>query len=83
MPFGGRVMSIQPCNNGLLLYVYQPMRGPITLMWNWGNLPYLMHIVPHPQQWLIGMASYVPTPCMLAYVFMGEGFPILYHGSSI
>lgn len=83
MPFGGRVTLTQPCNNGLLLTVQVPFRGPQQFMWNWGQLPYLMRVVPHPGQLLLGMALSVPVPCTLGTVVKGAGMPILYHGSSL
>ncbi|MFA6404639.1 MAG: hypothetical protein WCW03_01405 [Candidatus Paceibacterota bacterium] len=83
MPFGGAVTMTQPCNNGLLLTVQVPFRGPQQFMWNWGQLPYLMRVVPHPRQYLLGMALSVPVPCTLGTVVKGAGMPILYHGSSL
>jgi len=81
-PFGGQVMTVQPCNTGLLIYVKTPMTGVMPFMWLTGNLPYLMRIPPHPGQYVLGMAGTV-VPCVLGIVPMGAGPVILFHGSGI
>lgn len=81
--FGGQVIMIRPCNSGLLLEVRPPIGPNLTLMWLTGNLPYLMRIPPHPSQNLLGMASPAPVPCVVGNVTVGNGRPIIFHGSSI
>ena len=83
MSFGGRVTSVQPCNNGLLLFVLVPLRGILPFLWTTGNLPYLTHVVPHPAQEMLGRALMAPVPCTLGTTVVGTGFPIIYHGSGI
>lgn len=83
MPFGGLVTYTQVCNTGFLLYVMQPIKGLGTFMWFTGNLPYLMGVVPHSGQYLLGMAGMASIPCYLGKDQVGQGYPIIYHGSSI
>jgi hypothetical protein len=82
MPFGGQVVTVQPCNTGLLLYVKTPLMGVLPYMWLTGNLPYLMNVPPHPGQYLLGMSGAI-LPCILGIVPIGAGPVILYHGSSL
>lgn len=84
MPFGGMVKSIEPCDDGLLLYV-RTFKGLLPFKWEYGQLPYMMHIPPHPGQNLLGMgmSSYIMSPCFVGPEYIGQGFQILYHGSSI
>ena len=81
MPFGGLVVFTLPCNNGFLLTVLQ-FTGPQFFMWNFGELPYLMFIPPHPGQNVLGMALPAPVPCILGLHPQGFGFPIIFHGES-
>jgi hypothetical protein len=85
LPFGGYIIFSQPCNHGLLLTVMQPLpfKGPGFFMWQYGNLPYAMYVVPHIGQWLLGEYLPVPLTCMLGNVTYGSGYPIVFHGSSI
>jgi hypothetical protein len=80
-PFGGRVTSTLYCNDGMLLLIKQPIKGTEWFFWRYGNLPYLMHIVPHTNQWLLGKANSVKTQCYLGDDYLGEGKTIQYHGS--
>jgi hypothetical protein len=82
MGFGGQVVSIQPCNTGLLVYI-RTAYAVQPFMWFTGELPYSWYIPPHPGQWMLGMYSTVVVPCILGIIPMGAGFPILYHGSSL
>jgi len=82
LPFGGQVVTVQPCNTGLLVYLRTPFTGVMPFMWLTGNLPYLMRVPPHPGQYLLGMAG-APIPCILGVVPMGAGPVILFHGSSM
>ncbi len=81
-PFGGMVTAMRTCNSGLLLTVVEPF-GVNEYMWFWGNLPYLMYIIPHIGQNMLGMAAYGTVPCVIGTVTIGSGMPIIYHGSSI
>ena len=81
IPFGGTVTYMTTCNDGLLIGVTS-VTGFTMLKWTYGNLPYLMHVFPHIGQNVLGMASIV-TPCLLGYSYVGQGFQILFHGSSI
>lgn len=83
LPFGGLVVAQEPCDEGLLLYVDQPLYGVQPFMWFYGELPFAMYIVPHVGQWLLGEAGIAPAVCTFDGVTIGEGFPILYHGSSV
>jgi hypothetical protein len=80
--FGGRVVSIQPCNTGLLAYL-KTSKGPMPVMWFWGELPFLSYIPPHPGQQMLGKVGTALSPCVLGSVTYGAGLPVLYHGSSI
>ncbi len=82
VPFGGLVTFEYVCNTGFLVYV-ATAKGVIPFMWLWGNLPFASHIPPHPGQYLLGMASPTPVPCILGYIPIGAGLPIIYHGSSL
>lgn len=83
MPFGGTVTATLPCDSGLLLYLLVPLQGVETFMWSAGELPYMMHVVPHIGQELLGMAFPVEEPCVVGMLTVGSGFPIIYHGSSL
>jgi hypothetical protein len=80
--FGGRVTAIQPCNTGILAYL-ATARGPLSVMWFWGNLPFASYLPPHPGQYVLGRAGTTIAPCVLGTVPYGGGLPILYHGSSL
>lgn len=80
--FGGRVTAIQPCNTGILAYL-ATTKGPLPVMWFWGNLPFPSYIPPHPGQLMLGKMGPTPVPCVSGVVPSGAGFPILFHGSSI
>lgn len=82
-PFGGRIILTIPCDEGLLLTIQEPLSGVGQYMWYTGNLPYLMYVVPHIGQFVLGMASFAPGICTDSGVSIGSGFPILYHGSGI
>lgn len=82
VPFGGLVTAVQPCNQGLLVYL-KTATGPMAYMWHWGQLPYLSYIPPHPGQYLLGVAIPITEVCMLGYIPSGVGFPIKFHGSSL
>jgi len=87
--FGGIVTVEYACNTGLLVYVKDnisvvpPVSVVVPYMWLWGELPFLSYIPPHPGQELLGIALPVTVPCILGYVPIGAGFPIVYHGSSL
>jgi hypothetical protein len=84
VPFGGIVSVEYVCNTGLLVYVLTaPSGAPAPFMWFWGELPFLFHIPPHPGQILLGMAAATPVPCILGYIPIGYGLPIIFHGSSL
>lgn len=83
IPFGGMVVFTQPCDEGLLLYVNQPLTGTEPFMWFYGELPFAMFVVPHIGQYLLGQAALAPTVCTVDGLPWGEGFPILFHGSSL
>jgi len=80
-PFGGQITVTQPCNNGLLLTVKEPF-GVTQLMWNYGELPFLMHVVPHPGQYILGMSGGIAV-CTLGPLVYGKGSIILFHGDSL
>ena len=82
LPLGGQVTTVQPCDTGLLLYV-KTFTGVIPVMWLWGELPYMMHVPPHPGQYILGQDSPTPVPCFLGFVPYGAGVPIVFHGDSI
>ncbi len=82
-PFGGMVNYTQGCNSGMLLYVQVPFKGVQRFMWFTGNLPYLMKKSPHVGQNLLGMSGFMTAPCYVGKEHVGDGLPILYHGSSI
>jgi len=83
MPYGGMVTATIPCNSGgMLLYVLQPMRGITLLMWNAGELPFLMYASPHPAQNMIGEYAPATIPCVVGTATVGSGFPIIFHGES-
>jgi hypothetical protein len=82
IPFGGQVVSIQPCDSGLLLYL-KGFWGITPYMWTYGDLPYLMHVPPHPGQYMLGAALPAMVPCVLGILTVGTGFPIIFHGSSL
>lgn len=82
IPFGGLVTMMQPCDEGLLVYVLTPITGVIPFMWLWGELPFLMYIPPHIGQELLGYAATVPAVCTISGVPYGAGLPIIMHGSS-
>jgi hypothetical protein len=81
--FGGRVVAIIPCNSGLLVYVLTTLKAVIPYMWFTGELPFTMHVPPHPGQQLLGKVGAAVAPCILGTVPLGGGLPILYHGSSL
>ena len=86
--FGGIVTAEYTCNTGLLIYVKDAISTPpffsiVPYMWLTGELPFLSYIPPHPGQELLGTALPMPMPCILGYIPIGFGFPIIYHGSSI
>lgn len=82
-PFGGLVTAIIPCNSGELVYVLEPFFGVIPVMWNTGELPFLMHVPPHPGQEMLGMLGTAFEPCIIGAIPTGGGLPILYHGESL
>lgn len=83
--FGGwDVMQVQ-CNSGYLITFKsaEPAFKPSKIMWNWGELPFLAYVPPHPGQSMIGFLAPVPEPCFLGKVKIGEGLPIEFHGENI
>lgn len=83
LPFGGMVTLTQPCNNGLLLTVLQPLSGTQQFMWTYGNLPFNWHVIPHVGQEMLGNYLVGTIPCTLGNTTVGQGSLILFHGSSI
>ncbi|HVU06508.1 MAG TPA: hypothetical protein VHC46_04755 [Thermodesulfobacteriota bacterium] len=85
LSIGGTVLFQYVCNTGLLLYIKSatPPYAVMPLMWLWGELPFSKYIPPHPGQQILGVAAPTVVPCVLGYVPIGVGFPILFHGSSI
>ncbi len=81
--FGGLITFTQPCDEGLLLYIDEPMVGIIPYMWYVGELPFAFYVPPHIGQFLIGDAFPTPANCTIDGETVGEGFPILYHGDSM
>lgn len=81
-PFGGMVTAMYLCDTGYLLYVNVPLQGVQPFMWFWGELPYAWWVMPHPGQYLLGMAAPATVPCVLGIYTIGAGFPIVYHGES-
>lgn len=82
IPFGGNVVKEDKCDEGELLYILTPLQGVMPFMWYRGELPYLMHVIPHVGQNLLGMAGLVPGQCWKGNSLVGAGLPILFHGDS-
>jgi hypothetical protein len=80
LPFGGKVIFTEVCDEGLLLTL-KTSRGVGHYMWFTGNLPYLSKRVPHLSQNILGIAEIEPIPCTVSGVPYDGGFPILFHGS--
>ena len=79
--FGGKIVSQNVCNTGMLIYVKSAVAVK-PFMWFWGNLRYSSHIPPHVGQSVLGLAGPTPAPCVLGSIPIGAGLPILFHGSS-
>lgn len=86
-PFGGAVTAIEPCDEGMLLWVAVPVVGggvvEETFLWLQGELPYAMFVPPHVGQFLLGDARLTPAICTDGPSVLGEGFPIFFHGESL
>ena|SRR3989338_1751966 len=83
-PFGGAILSIYPCNNGLKITLSPPTPG--LYFYPWGAISYLFGPPSHPGQLLLGMSG--PPVVCLTSCEDGEcaslgGDVIIYHGSSL
>jgi len=94
IPFGGTITNVTYCpdqiNSGVLVWLLiidEPMLGPQPFIWFIGELPFMMYVVPHVGQNLIGMATPTTINCTLRGSPMipsfPRGFPILFHGESL
>ena len=84
LPFGGQIITIFPCANGLRLTLSAPTPG--MYMYTPASFSYLNGPPSHTKQWLLGMAgpSYVClVPCHVGLCPAGAGPAIIFHGSSL
>jgi len=86
--FGGLVTGETVCDTGLLIYVKDAISTPpffevVPYMWFTGELPFMNHVIPHPGQELLGAALPATIPCIVGYIPVGYGFPIVFHGDSL
>ena len=83
-PFGGAILTIYPCINGLKITLSTPTPG--FYFYPWGALSFLFGPPTHPGQWLLGMSG-PPMACLTAcedgQCASPGGSVIIFHGSSI
>ncbi len=81
-PFGGRILTVTPCANGLLIVLSAPT--PMTLMYPIGRAVSYSYGPPrNPGQWLLGSARPGGVCNLGLFLNIPTAGTILYHGSSL
>lgn len=80
-PFGGRVLSFIPCDEGFLLTVGPPVSGQYMFIYGASRL--YAYFAPHPQAWVLGLATPIQTSCTISGETVGQGKFITMLGTSL
>ena len=80
IPFGGRILSVTPCNNGIWIIVGPPRPGSFIITPATLTFPFRSF---RPLAFVLGKALIAPIPWALGNVVIGTGFPVIMIGTSL
>lgn len=84
IPFGGPVLALTPCLNGILVALGPPT--PMLIMYPWGALSHLYGPPRNPGQWILGQAVPGGACVLVGFIFnivIPAQATIIEHGSSV
>ena len=83
MHFGGRILTVALCNEGIWIVVGPPRPGSFIITPTTLTFPFPFYRLFHPLAFVLGLAIPAPISCTQGMTVFGSGNPVLIIGSGL